>query len=144
MTSKDADGRHARLTESHLIQLTRLAQRIRETRPDGDEVPDFDPDSGGVSARVLLLLEAPGPGAVAKGGSRLGSGFVSLDNNDETARNLKNAVETAVLARDEVLMWNIVPWYVGNEQKIRPATSNDIRAAVPCSLNYWTCSLSFE
>lgn len=54
-----------------------------------------------------------------------------MDNNDETARNLRNTVEKATLARNEVLMWNIVSWYLRNEQKISPATSNDIRAGVP-------------
>ena len=48
-------------------------------------VPYVDPDSGGVHAKVLFLLESPaGPAA-------LGSRMLSPDNDDETAKNMWTA-----------------------------------------------------
>ncbi len=44
--------------------------------------PDFDPADGGTAARVLLLLETPGP-AIGR------TGFVSLDNATGTSANLR-------------------------------------------------------
>ena len=47
----------------------------------GKAVPDVDPLDGGVNARLLILLETPGPRV-------LGTGFVSRDNPDGTAANM--------------------------------------------------------
>ena len=53
-------------------------------------VPYVHPDSGGTQARVLVVLESPaGPAA-------LGSGMLSADSNDETAKNIWRADEPAV------------------------------------------------
>jgi hypothetical protein len=67
-------------------------------------VPHFDPAEAGVSARALLLLEAPGPKTVPEWG---GSGFISVDNNDVTAQNTWNARNDAGL-HDHTLAWNIL------------------------------------
>lgn len=71
-------------------------------------VPSFDPTDAGINARVLFVLEAPGPMA----GADRGSGFVSADNNDATAANCWTARSAAGLI-DGVLMWNACPWYLG-------------------------------
>lgn len=57
----------------------------------------FDPDGGGTDARVLILLEAPGPKSVEP----LGSGIIAPDNatRPPTPRRLNNAF---TLARREV------------------------------------------
>jgi uracil-DNA glycosylase len=70
--------KRALLRESHVAPLTEFVERLRAA--EGAVVPWFDPTEGGVSARILLLLEAPGRKAalVAEGGSS----FVSPDNND--------------------------------------------------------------
>lgn len=47
------------LDAPHMVRLTRLAREIGQER--GADVPLFDPASGGVHSRVLLLLESPGP-----------------------------------------------------------------------------------
>src|SRR5687768_13788587 len=65
----------------HMAPLKAYAARLR--RP-GIEVPDFDPLDAGVRARVLFLLEKPGP-MTAEHGKRTGSGFVSRNNDDSTA-----------------------------------------------------------
>ncbi len=98
-----------------MAPLAAYVERLRAQLGRSD-VPDFDPLDGGVRARMLLLLKAPGPGAVAGVG---GSGLVSMDNADPTARNLLALVREAGLAREELAFWNIVPWYVGEGGAIR-------------------------
>jgi hypothetical protein len=33
--------------------------------------------------------------------------------------------------RREVVLWNVVPWYVGDGSKIRPVRPSDIQQALP-------------
>ena len=70
---------------------------------------------------MLFVLEAPGPKAIA-------TGFVSRDNPDLTARNLKTYMAEAGIDRNRSLIWNIVPWYLGDGKTIRAASAVDIRA----------------
>ena len=68
-------------------------------------VPHFDPDDGGDRARVLLLLETPGP--------RMGEiRIVSRDNPTGTARNITRFSAAARLRRTDTVIWNIVPWII--------------------------------
>lgn len=71
----------------------------------GRRVPGFDPADGGAMARLLILLETPGPGG---DGPRL----VSRDNPTGTARNLSRFLGEAGIARRDTLLWNAVPWIV--------------------------------
>jgi hypothetical protein len=68
-------------------------------------VPDADPLDGGINARLLILLETPGPKV-------LGTGFVSRDNPDGTAANLFRFLAQAGIARSDTVIWNIVPWLI--------------------------------
>jgi uracil-DNA glycosylase len=121
--------RASRMDEPHVRPLTTLVERMRREagRPD---VPWFDPDSAGVHARVLLLLEAPGRRAAGTASST-GSGFVSPDNDDVTAHNLALALHEAGLDRSDVLVWNIVPWFIGTDAAVRAARSADVFEARP-------------
>ncbi|WP_231556422.1 uracil-DNA glycosylase [Cryobacterium sp. MLB-32] len=74
-------------------------------------MPHFDPAEAGVRARVLFILEAPGPMTNA-GNRRPGSGFISVDNNDGTAANIW-ALRNEAGLHEGALHWNIVPWYLG-------------------------------
>ena len=98
--------------------LTAFVEQLREVRDEA--VPYPDPLDGGVGARVLLLLEAPGRRAVT-------SGFVSMDNPDGTARNLRGILDEVELERSDLIIWNIIPWYIGTDKKIRAATRQDVR-----------------
>jgi uracil-DNA glycosylase len=71
-----------------------------------------------------MILEAPGPKAIA-------SGLVSLDNEDQTARNLKSQLAEVKMARQDVVLWNVVPWYLGDGQRIEAATRADIDSGKP-------------
>jgi uracil-DNA glycosylase len=110
--------RLAMLERAHIAPLTRFVVTLRRAQRCADCVPNFDPMDGGVQARALFLLEAPGAKAVA-------SGFISRNNDDETAKNMLGLLAQADLARRDTVLWNVVPWYLGDEGRIRNATSAD-------------------
>jgi hypothetical protein len=98
--------------------LVKWTEEVRERR--GTVVPDFDPAESGVEARVLILLEAPGPMTNAEG-ARPGSGLISVDNDDLTAENCWRA-RSEVGLDTGALHWNIVPWYLG-PASVHPSAS---------------------
>ena len=111
----------ARLEEPQIAPLSALARRIQAEHVG---VPFFDPCNGGVGARVLCLLEAPGPRA---------ADFVSQENNDQTAENMHRLMDAASLERDDVVLWNVVPFYIGaaDRSKLRAARQGDMVAGKP-------------
>lgn len=111
--------------EPHVAPLTGLVERIRREKP-GAFVPYFDPTEAGTEARILLLLEAPGRRAALEAGS----GFVSPDNDDQTAQNMWHLLREAEIdRRRDVVTWNVVPWYIGDGSKIRPTATSDLDEA---------------
>lgn len=121
-----------RLGEPHVAPLQALAEEIRQAT--GGEVPAFDPDSGGVSARALFLFEAPGARSTGAEGPRSrvsGSGIISEDNDDPSAQHMWELNREAGLHRATYLAWNVVPWYVGSTTRIRAARGKDVDAALP-------------
>lgn len=96
-------------------------------------MPDFDPLDGGTGARVLFLLEKPGPMTSASGaaGRRIGSGFISRDNDDPTAEAIREFMRCAGLSRQETVIWNVVPWWNGtraiNRSELLQGTEQVIR-----------------
>jgi uracil-DNA glycosylase len=93
-------------------RLSDFVGQIRDERKLGHEVPDFDPANGNEGARYLFVLEAPGPQAVKRG-------IVSFRNPDQTARNFRRQLEQAQIVDKDIAIWNIVPWYVGNQERTR-------------------------
>lgn len=115
--------RRSLLDAPHLTPLRDLARRISRER--AAPVPDPDPLDGGVAARVLILLETPGP-AIAK------TGMVSRDNPTGTAANLFTFLREAGLARRDSLIWNAVPWVIHAVGALnRPPRRSELRAAEP-------------
>ena len=96
-------ARRAMADAPHIRPLRLLAQRIASER--GAAVPGPDPLDGGVEARLLLLLETPGP-SIGR------TGFVSRDNATGTAANLFRFLREAGIARRATLIWNAVPWVI--------------------------------
>jgi uracil-DNA glycosylase len=118
---RDPAQRDARLSEirqGHMASLTKLVDEMRAQVQF--DIPLFDPLDGGVNAECLFLLEAPGPKAVC-------TGFVSRNNPDETAKNLMLLSIEAGIDRERTILWNVVPWYIGNGSVIRGATASDVR-----------------
>jgi hypothetical protein len=95
--------RRALLGNAHVVPLVRYGARLAERI--GKAVPAVDPLDGGVGARLLILLETPGPKV-------LGTGFVSRDNPDGTAANMFRFLNQAGIARADTVIWNIVPWLI--------------------------------
>jgi uracil-DNA glycosylase len=116
--------RESLLAEEHSQPLVRFVQGIRDEQQLNKEIPNFDPLDGGVWAECLFVLEAPGRKAVE-------SGFISRNNDDETAKNFFQFNELVGLARKRAIIWNIVPWYIGNGGKIRAANHEDIQKGLP-------------
>ena len=110
--------KQARIRDSHVKALNALADDLRSNRLPNlasdvtYDVPYFDPCDGGVGARVLFLFEKPGRRAANDGGS----GFISRDNNDETARATKRFLDEAGFAREETILWNVIPGWNGTRR----------------------------
>lgn len=108
------------LNRPHIRPLTDYVRMLRDEAGEGAEIPFFDPLDGGIDARILFLLEAPGRRAKE-------SGFVSRNNPDETAKNIFQISQEAGFVRSETILWNAVPWYIGDANKIRAANPNDLK-----------------
>lgn len=121
-----ADKRR-RVHELHVAPLTRLVEEINEGR--AHRAPWFDPDGGGTGARVLFLHENPGRRATDE--RKFGSGFISADNNDDSAANFFRMRDQAGLPRDQIVAWNVVPWYQPDGNRTANATRQDVANALP-------------
>lgn len=88
-----------------LPRMARLRPLLDDLRARHGAVPDPDPLDGGADARLLLLLETPGPRIRA-------SGIVSRDNPTGTGRNLRAMLAAAGISRRDTLVWNVVPWII--------------------------------
>lgn len=116
--------RLARIHEPHVRALTDLSDEIAQEMRWW--TPNFDPESGGVKAKVLLLLESPGPRVSD-------TGFISQDNPDQTAENMSCLLKLSGLDRSSVLLWNIVPWQMSAKGVVAP-TSTQLEQAAPYTL----------
>jgi len=121
---KDAlDSRLLQLNETHITPLAEFVRRLRVKMGPCAAIPFIDPWDGGIEAKVLFLLEAPGAKA-------RNSGFVSMNNPDETAKNFFEISREAKIDRKRLIIWNTVPWYIGSDTRIRPANLTDIASGI--------------
>jgi len=100
-----ADGRAGRLALLAAAEYEPLEAYRHAIAARHGPTPHVDPIDGGTAARVLLLLETPGPSGAAPR-------FVSRDNPTGTARNLTRFLAAAGIERRETLIWNAVPWVI--------------------------------
>lgn len=112
--------KQTRLWEPHVAPINSFVERIRAEH--GSHVPYIDPDSGGVLARVLFVLESPAKPAAH------GSGMLSADNDDDTAANMWTAYRDSGLPRTHGLHWNAVPWYIGDGVREKNVTRAQVRS----------------
>jgi hypothetical protein len=125
--AREVQRKQTLLEGPHIAPLTALVQQFRDEHGP-DSVPWFDPTEAGVHARILLLFENPGRRADALHGS----GFISADNDDRSAENMWRIFREAGIDRSrDVVNWNIVPWYLGDAQKIGSVRTSDIDEARP-------------
>lgn len=111
--------RIAALAGDHVLPLVRLREEL--TVKFG-AMPHVDPFDGGIRARLLVLLETPGPSDVP-----INQRFVSIDNPTGTAANLRAAIASSGLDRRDMIVWNAVPWIRGRRGAI-PA--DEVRAGL--------------
>ncbi|MBW2622954.1 MAG: uracil-DNA glycosylase [Deltaproteobacteria bacterium] len=125
LADTDEQSRRKRmLSMPHVLPLVHYLEQMRGELGESYETPMFDPCDGGINAKALFLLEAPGRKAV-------GSGFISRNNPDPSAKKMNRLLHEAGFKREETILWNIVPWYVGTEASIRPVKISDIKVALP-------------
>ena len=99
----------ARVREAHVAPLNDFADAIADARGlPRSHIPYVDPDCGGIHARALVLLDNPS----SKAEAGTGSGLLSLDNDDRTARHLREAYERSHVAWRDTVGWNVVPFPV--------------------------------
>ena len=116
-------ARRALVEAPHIAPIRALARRVSAERDA--PVPDPDPLDGGVNARMLLLLETPGPAVVR-------TGFVTRDSATGTAANLFRFLAEAGIARADTLIWNVVPWVIHAPGALNRAPRRaELRAAEP-------------
>ena len=121
---RDPEAREARralLAEPHIRPLTQYVEDLRARSTA--EFPDFDPLDGGVEARLLFLLEKPGPMTSASRSGRAGSGYISRDNDDPTAEAIFTFMRQAGIPRWETVLWNLIPGWNGT----RKVTAREVR-----------------
>lgn len=94
--------------ELHVKPLTEYVRQLK-TRDLG-EIPNLDPLDGGVEARILFLFEKPGPKTSVNGGD---PGFITRNNNDDTAAATLAFMEVGGIARKDTVTWNAIPGWNG-------------------------------
>jgi hypothetical protein len=92
----------------HIAPVNALVDELSDPGGRG-WVPYLAPAYGGVAARVLCVLRDPGP---KTNDERGGSGFLSPENDDPTARRFAALLDGAGIPVSEILAWNAYPWYV--------------------------------
>ena len=92
------------LDQPHVKPLALYVEKL--SRDGHGDAPMPDPLLAGTAARVLLLLEKPGPQAG-------GSGFISPNNDDPSADTTWHFLDQAGLKSDDIIIWNVMPWWDG-------------------------------
>ena len=82
--------------------------------------PRFDPLDGGTGARVLVLMESPSRRGIEQG-------FASADNPTPTGKRMREEMAAAGLRREDRVVWNVVPWYLGEGTRVRNPTLREVR-----------------
>jgi hypothetical protein len=124
---REVERKQGRLDEPHIAPLSDFVRRLRARRGP-DSVPWFDPTEAGVEAPLLFLFENPGRRADVTHGS----GFISADNDDPSADNAWHLYkEAGIDRRRDMVAWNIVPWYLGDERTIGKVGMRDLDEARP-------------
>jgi len=110
----------ARLKERHIAPFNNLVEELG-SRDDGGRLPWIAPMYFGRESRVLCVLRDPGKRADAAAGS----GFLCIENTDETSRRQKRMMQEAGIDPPDMLPWNAYPWFVD-----RAPSTNELELGV--------------
>lgn len=97
----------SRRYDSHVQPLNRVIDDLGSHDTAGPP-PYIAPMYRGVAARGLVILRDPGP----KAGGDMGSGFLSVENDDPTAERELNFMTEAGIDPAEFIPWNAYPWFI--------------------------------
>ena len=115
-----------RIRDPHVAPINALADEIADRYGlSHGVVPYVDPDLGGVDARALVLLDNPSTKAEAG----TGSGLLSLDNDDRTARNCREMYAKHGIDWRDVVHWNVCPFPTENTKNGGSYASERARGA---------------
>jgi hypothetical protein len=102
-----------RIYDSHISPINRYVDFLREQSGRG-WVPYVAPLYGGVDAKLLSVLRDPGP----KTREGAGSGFICMENDDQTAEALCNHYAQAGIPACDIVPWNSYPWYINKAPSV--------------------------
>ncbi|MBJ7289174.1 hypothetical protein [Williamsia sp.] len=93
--------------DPHVRSINELARSIGDREKCAGQVPLVDPTFGGCEAKIIFLLKSPQADAsIDRGENRL----LSLDNDDNGAELMFNAVQSTGLRRADCVAWNLCPF----------------------------------
>ena len=107
LVDKELLRRKKMLNEPHILALSKYTKSLRNKNLG--KIPDFDPLDGGTNAKILFLLEKPGPEVF---GDR-SYGFISRDNDDQSAAYTIEFMLEANIPRNITCSWNTIPGWDG-------------------------------
>ncbi|HET8994982.1 MAG TPA: GreA/GreB family elongation factor, partial [Rhodococcus sp. (in: high G+C Gram-positive bacteria)] len=115
------DEMYRRRADPNVRSINSYVDRLRSERP-GVFIPYVAPTYGGVHARLLTLMQDPGP--KTDPANHNGSGMICLENADLTAARQKYFMGQAGIDVSQIVSWNAYPW-----PKPHPQTDASDRAA---------------
>jgi len=95
--------------DSHIAPINRLVDSLKDTQHG--EVPYVAPIYGGINASLLSVMRDPGPMTQTK----VGSGFLSMENDDQTAETFCRYLSDTSISTSEIVPWNAYPWYINRK-----------------------------
>jgi len=104
-------SQEAGIWDPHVAPLNRYVEGLRD--PDGRGwIPYIAPIYGGIDAEVLNVFRDPGPMTDPSG---RGSGFLCIENDDDSAERLAGLMDEARMSIDRAAPWNAYPWYINRK-----------------------------
>ena len=118
--------KYSHIRDPHVAPINALADRVADAEGIARGlVPYVDPQMGGIEATVLALLDNPSTKAEAG----TGSGLLSLENNDGTARFCAEKYNAFGLTPGEVVHWNVAPAPIAGPKNTSSMPAERVRGA---------------
>jgi hypothetical protein len=102
------DDQMERRYTGSVASINRFADKLG-AKDEAGHPPYIPPMYRGVDALALSISRDPGPRA---GGSKRSSGFLSVENDDQTAERMGQFLAEAGIDYRDVIPWNAYPWYI--------------------------------
>lgn len=105
--------------DPHVRPINELVDQLRIEQPD-KFIPYVAPTYGGTNARLLALLQDPGPKTDPRNAN--GSGMLCIENADLSAERYKTFLANAGIDVCDMQAWNVFPWHVRELSERDPTT----------------------